>query len=231
MKQYFKNYIKNSHLAQKIADIYIHSNFMQTYRGQNAEDIFLSSYFRDKHNGFYIDIGAHHPIRFSNTFSLYQKGWHGINIDPLPGSMQLFNKLRPRDINLEIAIYPPNTRCSYYNFVEPAYNTMNEKLAQYYIDNQRSKLKSILEVKSETLKSILNKYVSKQIDLLTIDIEESEYEALDTNDWNLYKPQLIIIESVTPFNDIYNDKKINFLIEKGYHIIGKLLNAVYLEKN
>ena len=52
----------------------------------------------------FIDVGAHHPMRFSNTYLFYKKKWKGINIDPLPGSMKLFNKLRPRDINLELGV-------------------------------------------------------------------------------------------------------------------------------
>ena len=52
--------------------------------------------------GFYVDVGAHHPRRYSNTYLFYKRGWRGINIDAAPGSMKSFSKTRPRDINLEI---------------------------------------------------------------------------------------------------------------------------------
>ena len=68
---------------------------------QNGEDLILNRFLENKKNGFYIDIGAHHPIRFSNTYLFYKKGWRGINIDAMPGSMDLFNKIRSRDINIE----------------------------------------------------------------------------------------------------------------------------------
>ncbi|MDX9799068.1 MAG: hypothetical protein RBT05_09445 [Bacteroidales bacterium] len=71
---------------------------------QEGEDMLLSKLFELNEKGFFVDIGAHHPIRFSNTYKLYLKGWRGINIDAMPNSMDLFKKYRSEDINLEIPI-------------------------------------------------------------------------------------------------------------------------------
>lgn len=79
------------------------AHHLQTY-SQEGEDAILRRLFELTDKGFYIDIGAHHPQRFSNTYFFYLKGWNGINIEPRPGSSQLFNELRPRDINLELGI-------------------------------------------------------------------------------------------------------------------------------
>jgi hypothetical protein len=54
--------------------------------------------------GFYIDVGAHHPFRYSNTHMLYRRGWRGINIDPIPGAKIAFDRFRPGDINLEMGV-------------------------------------------------------------------------------------------------------------------------------
>jgi hypothetical protein len=82
-----------------------------------------------KKSGFYVDVGAHHPVRFSNTYFFYLRNWHGINIDPLPGSMALFNRDRPRDINLELAIASEEQTLNYYMCNEPALNTFSPTLA------------------------------------------------------------------------------------------------------
>jgi hypothetical protein len=71
---------------------------------QEGEDLILQRIFEGQTTGFYIDVGAHHPRRFSNTFSFYRLGWQGLNIDAMPGSMVAFEKDRPPDINLEIGI-------------------------------------------------------------------------------------------------------------------------------
>ena len=71
---------------------------------QEGEDIILARIFGKQQNGFYVDVGAHHPYRFSNTYFFYKRGWKGINIDAMPGSMKIFNKYRPRDKNIEAGI-------------------------------------------------------------------------------------------------------------------------------
>ncbi len=234
MKTLIKKYIRDSIFLKKISNKYLSLNFATLCYGQNAEDIFLSVYFKNKQKGFYVDIGAHHPVRFSNTYQLYQKGWRGINIDPLPGCMVEFNKRRPSDINLEIGIGKDFGHCIYYSFIESAYNTINEERALEVIKNKYSTLTRKIEVKIDSLKNIFNHHVICPIDLLTIDVEGFEFEVLSSNDWERYRPQIIIMESLSTINDdifsIRKDRSIDYLISNGYSVIGKMLNSVFLEK-
>jgi hypothetical protein len=72
---------------------------------QDGEDMVLKVFFYEnkrKYEGFYIDVGAHHPFRFSNTAFFYQKGWRGINIEPTPDLIKKFKRYRKRDINLNV---------------------------------------------------------------------------------------------------------------------------------
>ena len=73
---------------------------------QEGEDMVLRSFFEGKKNykGFYIDVGAHHPYRYSNTLYFYKKGWCGINIEPTPGAIKTFNFFRRRYININFGI-------------------------------------------------------------------------------------------------------------------------------
>jgi len=84
--------------------IEINNNYFDGYAlksySQEGEDMILRRLFEKQLTGFYVDVGAHHPKRFSNTYFFYKQGWHGINIDAMPGSMKLFEKIRPRDILL-----------------------------------------------------------------------------------------------------------------------------------
>jgi hypothetical protein len=68
------------------------------YYSQAGEDAILSNIFNyvlPTDRGFYVDVGAYHPFKHSNTYLLYRAGWRGINIDPRPGSKALFDKHRP----------------------------------------------------------------------------------------------------------------------------------------
>ena len=71
---------------------------------QEGEDGVLDRLFGGKPHGFYVDVGSHHPQRYSNTYLFYLRGWHGINIDPLPGTKIRFDLLRKR----ELMVIEPN---------------------------------------------------------------------------------------------------------------------------
>jgi hypothetical protein len=71
---------------------------------QFGEDLFLASRFAGKRDGFYVDVGAFHPFNWSNTCLLYQRGWRGLNIEPDPEAIRLFERHRRRDLNVRTAV-------------------------------------------------------------------------------------------------------------------------------
>ena len=84
----------------KVKNNYFDSYALKSY-SQEGEDMILMRLFENQKMGFYVDVGAHHPKRFSNTYFFYKLGWKGINVDAMPGSMTAFNRIRARDINIE----------------------------------------------------------------------------------------------------------------------------------
>jgi len=99
---------------------------------QEGEDRLLARHFGGQRGGFYVDFGAHHPFRFSNTRLLWRRGWSGINIDAMPGSMAAFRRARPRNINLEIGIAQNPGSARFYIFSDNALNTFDAELAESY---------------------------------------------------------------------------------------------------
>ena len=74
----------------------------------DGEDTAIDEYVLKKFNGFYVDVGAHHPIQRNNTNLLFKRGWEGINIDINEFSVDLFNYLsdsshrkRLKSLNME----------------------------------------------------------------------------------------------------------------------------------
>lgn len=86
-----------------IKNLYI-TRFGVTSYALQGEDLILREMLHSAQKGFYVDVGAHHPFRFSNTYYFYKRGWSGINIDAMPNSMALFKRFRPRDINIECGV-------------------------------------------------------------------------------------------------------------------------------
>ncbi len=156
---------------------------------QEGEDMILRRIFEYSEPGFYVDIGAHHPKRFSNTYWFYKKGWRGININATPGSMKLFNKRRGGDINLEIAVASEKREMTYHIFNEPAVNTFDEKFADKAIDDGCELIRK-QKIETKILKEILVEYLpkNKKIDFMSIDVEGFDLEVLKSNDFGLFRP-------------------------------------------
>ncbi len=199
------------------------------YHSQFGEDIIIKNIFQKNYNGFYVDIGAHHPKRFSNTYLLYQKGWSGINIDPIPGMKKLFKKRR-RDININAGISHEAGEIKYFMFQKGAVNTFEEGVAL----KQEAKFgkPQIINVQVFTLKEVLDKYASgSKIDFMNIDVEGHELEVLNSNDWEKYSPKIIAIEDQEL--DISNpsqSKTYKFLRETGYTLFNKLNYTAFYKK-
>ncbi len=196
---------------------------------QCAEDTILATLFCYKMKGFFVDIGAFHPYKFSNTYLFYRKGWNGINIDAAPGSMRLFNKLRPLDINLEIAISDISEKLTYYYLGEGnAMNTFSKQMIET-LGNQE-KIQKTIDITTQRLDSILDKYLSgKEINFMSIDVENLELMVLKSNNWDKYRPHVLLLESFELMNS-NNDFDIPimaYLNDKGYKLICKTINGIF----
>lgn len=205
--------------------------FLSESYSQEGEDLLVYRYVESENSGmgFYVDVGAHHPIRFSNTYLLYQRGWRGINIEPTPGSKKLFDNIRSRDINLECAIGEREEHKTLYMFNDPALNTTNLKMKERVEKIDHYKLVRAEEITVFPLEVILNKYLPKNIaiDLLTIDVEGNDFSVLKSNNWDKYKPKFILIEHHGQSLRSSLSLPITlFLEEKKYIAVAKTLNTL-----
>ncbi len=150
-------------------------------------------------DGFYVEIGAHHPFRFSNTYFFYRRGWRGICIDPVPGTKALFNQHRPRDVALEMGVSQGQSLLKYFQFNEPALNTFDPVVAQERDGLRQYKIINVQEVPTDSLSNILDLYLSanQKITFLSVDVEGLDLEVLKSNNWLKYRPQYIVAECLT----------------------------------
>ena len=201
---------------------------------QEGEDLFLERIFDNQKNGFYVDIGAHHPIRFSTTFLFYKKGWRGINIEPFPNSKKMFDIFRPRDINLEIGISNVEKTIIYSIFQESALNTFDIDMAN--IRKKESKLINKVEIPVNKLKNILEKNLPKnqKIDFMNIDGQGLEISILDSNDWEIYRPKFLLLEYLPSqgksVESVLKDPICKYMLEKGYCLHTKTYSTLIFQE-
>jgi FkbM family methyltransferase len=168
---------------------------------QFGEDVCLWAWLETlvllDNRGFYVDVGAHHPRKGSNTYLLRKVlGWTGINIEPDPKLFSAFLEECPDCINLQLAVgdKPRTDTLTIYN--HPAANTVSNVLRARQSQDPRIEVVDEIAVEVRPLNEILKSYLPADRDfrLLTIDAEGSDYEIISSLDTDQYKPNLILIE-------------------------------------
>jgi FkbM family methyltransferase len=191
---------------------------------QEGEDAILHRFLEAQPApGFYVDIGAHHPKRFSTTYAFYLKGWSGINVDAAPGSMAPFRELRPRDVNLELGVSDARGTLTFHIFNEPALNTFDAALARlrstgpYRVERQ-------VPIEVLPLREILDQHLpaGREITFLTVDVEGLDLEVLRSNDWERYRPVFVLVEHYAPdVRQLQSAPAVAFLEARGYDLVGR----------
>lgn len=223
MKSIIKNTIKN----------HAHSFFFsrKSY-AQEGEDLVVDRLLEGKKSGFYVDVGCHHPFRFSNTYLFYKKNWSGICIDPLPGTAELFRKWRPRDKVIEMGISASPSNLTYYVFNEPALNTFDPSLAKERDGLRTYKIDKKIKIRTDTLAAILDQYnAPSDIDFMSIDAEGLDLEVLKSNNWQKYRPKLVIAECFQDtLKGMATDPICVYLETQGYVAYAKTGNSIVFQQ-
>ena len=207
---------------------------------QGSMDLILNHIFKNKNDGFYIDVGCQHPIKNNNTYLLFKKGWKGVNIDLDSVNIDLFNFFRPKDKNINSAVSNnvETVKLFYYHQKSPI-NTLDENISL----RQQAKIEKKIDIQTNTLENILDNYSINKIDLLTIDVEGFELKVLKGLNFDKYKPCVIVVEFLDlesnkweiPYNNLDNVLKselYSFLINKNYKLVNWVNgDLVFFQKN
>ena len=219
-----KNNIKNKLLYYfyKLLKIYRNKKPSIHY-GEFGEDVFINRIFKDIKIGRYVDVGCYHPFKGSLTAQLYKKGWNGINIDLSKSSIDLFNIIRKKDINLNLAISDFDGETNYYE--NSPINQQNSLIKDN--DNQKK-----IKIQCKRLSSILLENHYNSFEYLNIDVEGSEQNVINGIDLGKYRPILITIENNNLHLKDYIESEIyNILIKNNYTFINKTGVTNFFLKN
>lgn len=190
---------------------------------QFGEDAFLNSILRNQH-GRYVDVGSGHPIRGSNTYALYESGWRGVLIDPLPANVTLSRALRPCDTVIEACCGSEHGfSCFYavdtYEFSSRDSTRFTDMIHQGEVE--------ILNVEVITLASLNLTARPQENVVLSIDVEGDEMEVLEGMDWAAFTPGIIVIEEhagpLAKASPIYE-----YLLRRSYKLVAVLgISSIY----
>lgn len=202
-----------------------HGGYRKFY-SQFGEDIILLN-LMGSGVGTYIDIGAGHPIRGSNTYALYRNGWSGILIDPILTNVESARRYRPRDRSFCVLCGLDEEATWFWEYETYEFSTCEESRVRQLAEEGVHPFRKY-EVKSISLRSLGMKATPLEKVILSIDVEGAEMTVLTHNDWTSFLPPIIIAEEYTP--PWLGLSEIRSLLEaKGYELSDRVgLSSIYI---
>ena len=210
--------------------------FARLHFRQHGEDVLVHKLFdRRLTKGFYMDIGAYHPFRQSNTAYFWLMGWNGVNVDASPRSIRIFKKIRKTDRNVWSAIVDAQTAARektislYFN---PNVDfDLSATCAPDEVARRKDWQTEKVEVPCDSLANIVNKYApsnNADFHFMNIDIEGFDESALQgMGDWKS-KPQVLCVEVLhaVTIRDILDTATNSILEGNGYQMVGKTAASI-----
>ena len=192
------------------------TKYKRIYYSQGGEDVVLNNWIhKDIKNGYYVDVGCHHPRKFSNTYFLYKRGWRGVNIDLEQTKIDVMNLVRSEDINIVAAI---SNKIEDVEICTDIKYSLGSSIHPGSCPPHYKKWKTTTKTLNQVLSS--TKYSNHEIDLLTIDAEGHDFNVLLSLNIYQHKPKMILIESsLRNINKIIKSDLYKFLINKNYVLV------------
>lgn len=197
---------------------------------QEGEDLILNELLSENVRGYYVDVGAHHPYRFSNTAYFFLRGWTGINIDAAPGTAAAFSQARPTDVTIECAVGCQEGTMDFFVFDEPALNTLEPERARQLERETNYRVKEVRRLSVRRLDSILAEHLpaGRVIDFLSVDVEGHELSVVNSNDWQRFRPRIVLLELLERrLLELGEDSVVRAMQGVGYEPIAKGPRTVF----
>jgi len=163
---------------------------------QNYEDVILWRALKQVKDGFYVDCGAYSPTSHSVTKAFYDRGWRGINIEPVPHLLRSFEGERPGDINLNVALSDHAGGATFYEIADTGLSTFSLETMRQHVE--AGFVARNITVRTASLSEILAQHAAQEIHFLKIDVEGAERLVLEGLDLESFRPWIVLVEAVRP---------------------------------
>lgn len=170
---------------------------MSNYYSQHGEDALLDLIFKDQKEGFFLEVGCIDGRRFSNTLAFEERGWKGMCVEAHSGYIELLKKNRPNSIVCHCAAGETDGNATFYANARGSLSTLDKTKESHFQINYAPYFSGFEEqhVKKARLSTLLDANQITEIDILSLDIEGYEVEALKGLDLSRHRPQVMVIES------------------------------------
>ena len=187
-------------------------NYNKSY-SQSGEDIIVERILSLMSMGepSYLDIGAHDPMIYNNTYLFYEKGSSGVNVEPDPEYFLKLESQRPRDVNLNVGVGSHGGTFNYYVMTSRSLNTFSEAEAKRYESYGKQKVEQVVNVEVVNVNQILREHFESEPNFVSLDVEGLEMEILKSFDFEASRPEVFCIETLMYTEDNTEVKVIDII--------------------
>jgi FkbM family methyltransferase len=206
----------------------------RTY-AQSGEDVIVKYIFDALRiaRPSYLDLGAHHPTRMSNTYLFYRNGGSGICVEPDPDLFKQFKLRRPRDTSLNVGVGLQHGMADFYVMTSRTLNTFSRDEAERYQSYGKQKIERVVQMPLIPINQIIAEHFAAPPQFLSIDIEGLDLEILQSLDLARYRPTVLCVETLTYTEDRSEQKRtdiIDFVSKQGYFLYADTyINSIFVD--
>ena len=202
---------------------------MGKFYSQNGEDVLLNEIFKGKSDGYFVEVGCIDGRRFSNTLHFEEKGWKGLCIEAHQDFIEDLIKNRPNSTIVPCAVSAEDKESvTFYSNKRGSLSTLDKTQEDLFREKYKDYFHGFVpqEVEQRSLNTIFQENGVGKIDLMSLDIEGHEIEALKGLDLKKYSPTVMVVETEST-------KQTNEIIAmmEGYHFIMNFNGNLFFSKD
>lgn len=204
---------------------------------QSGEDLIIRQIFTalGRERITYLDLGANHPTRFSNTYLFYSNGSSGVCVEPDPAAQPLFRRWRGRDTLLTCGVGLKEGEADFYVMTTNTLSTFSKEEAERYQGYGSQKIVKVVKQPLKPVNRILEQHFEKCPNLISLDIEGLDFQILQSLDLDKWRPEVFCIETLT-YTEDKTERKLEEIMEymkgRGYMVYADtFINTVFVDRN
>lgn len=188
-----------------------------------GEDLILASLLREVELGVYIEVGANHPTRISNTYRFYQMGWTGLAVDGNDAFAPMWATQRPNDVFVQALVSDSVKDAEFLVFPDDTISTMDAQTSKRYASRFESKDIEVRYVKTATLESLRVAHLPEgEIHLLSVDVEGEDLNVLKGGNLGVMKPGVVVVETKNcSLYQVLESDIVRHMTDIGYRLVAK----------
>ncbi len=184
----------------------------------------------------YIDIGAHHPWWYSNTYLFYRQGARGINVEPDSSLHAALRRGRRRDVNLNVGIGPREAELDFYVMSRRTLNTFSASEARKYVEEHGLRIVETRRIPVQTFAQVVDTHMGRTPDLVSLDVEGLDLDILRSIDFSRYRPHVFCVETLSyaggDGSGVKSTEIHALMLQHGYRLYADTyINSIYVAES